>query len=66
MHMSLEVKERIAGTVFLSIMSISVSFILILLLVLLVTGWSGVQEHIGECVIASAILSLGWFHQLSN
>ena len=66
MHMSLEVKERIAGTVFLSIMSISVSFILILLLVLLVTGWSGVQEYIGECVIASAILSLGWFHQLSN
>jgi hypothetical protein len=54
--------KRIAGATFLSIMSISITCIIFILVVFFVTDWSGVQEHIGECIIASAIVTLGWFH----
>jgi ABC-type transport system involved in multi-copper enzyme maturation permease subunit len=59
-------KEHILGMIFFSIMSISISFMILVLLILLVTGLDGVQEHVGECIIASAIASLGWFHQLAQ
>ncbi|MBL4799463.1 MAG: hypothetical protein JKY50_18830 [Oleispira sp.] len=63
MHVSEEVKGRIAGAIFLSIVSISITCIIFILTVLFVTDLSGVQEHIGECIIASAIVTLGWFYQ---
>jgi hypothetical protein len=63
MQVSEEVKGRIGGSIFLSIMSISITCIIFILIVFSVTDWSGVQEHIGECIIASSIVTLGWFHQ---
>jgi hypothetical protein len=63
MQMSEEVKGRIGGSIFLSIMSISITCIIFILVVFFVTDWSGVQEHIGECIIASSIVTLGWFYQ---
>jgi hypothetical protein len=56
----------IAGATFLSIMSISITCIIFMLIVLFVTDHGGVQEHIGECIIASAIVTLGWFHQFGK
>lgn len=66
MDMSPEVKGHIAGMIFYSVLSISITCLIFMLVVFLVTDWSGVQEHIGECVIASAITTLGWFHQISQ
>jgi hypothetical protein len=63
MQMSEEVKGRIGGSIFLSIMSISITCIIFILVVFFVTDWSGIQEHIGECIIASSIVTLGWFYQ---
>jgi hypothetical protein len=59
-------KKHILGILFFSAMSISITFVIFMLLVFLVTDWSGVQAHVGECAIASAIASLGWFHQLAQ
>lgn len=58
--------KYIAGAIFFSIMSISITSIIFILVVFFVTDWSCVQEHIGECIIASAIVTLGWFINLSN
>jgi hypothetical protein len=66
MMMSQEVKEHIAGTIFFSILSTSITCMMFILVVFFITDWSGVQEHIGECIIASAIATLGWFHQLGQ
>jgi hypothetical protein len=63
MQVSEEVKGRIGGSIFLSIMSISITCIIFILVVFFVTDWRGVQEHVGECIIASAIVTLGWFYQ---
>ncbi|MBL4797323.1 MAG: hypothetical protein JKY50_07910 [Oleispira sp.] len=62
--MDQQLKEHILGIIFFSTMSIAVSFIVFILPVFLITGWEGVQSHIGACIIASSIASLGWFHQL--
>jgi hypothetical protein len=66
MMISKEVKEHIAGMIFFSILSIPINCIIFILMVFFITDWSGVQEHIGECIIASAIATLGWFHQLGQ
>lgn len=58
--------KYIAGAIFFSIMSILITSIIFILVVFFVTDWSHVQEHIGECIIASAIVTLGWFINLSN
>lgn len=58
--------EHILGITFFSVLSTVISFIMIIILVFFVAGWSGVQEHVGECAIASAIATLGWFHQLGQ
>jgi hypothetical protein len=55
--------KRIAGLIFLSIISISMTCIIFILVAFFVTDWSGVQEHVGECILASAIVNSGWFHQ---
>lgn len=55
-----------AGVIFLSIISISMSCIIFILVASFVTDWSGVQEHIGECILASAIVNSGWFHQFGK
>ena len=61
--MSQEVKGRIAGSIFISIVAISITSLIFILILLSVAGWVGVQEHIGECIIASAIVTLGWLYQ---
>jgi hypothetical protein len=66
MQVSEEVKGRMGGSIFLSIMSISITSIIFILVVFFVTDWSSVQEHIGECIIASAIVTLGWFYQFGS
>lgn len=66
MKMSTEVKEHIAGMIFYSALSIPITSLIFILAVFIVTDWNGVQEHVGECIIASAIVTLGWFHQLSQ
>lgn len=66
MMISKEVKEHIAGMIFFSILSIPITCMIFILMVFFITDWSGVQEHIGECIIASAIATLGWFHQLGQ
>jgi len=58
--------EHIIGIIFFSVLSTVISFIMIATLIFFVTDWNGVQEHIGECAIASAIATLGWFHQLGQ
>lgn len=63
MQVSEEVKGRIAGSIFISIVAISITSLLFILILLFVTGWVGVQEHVGECIIASAIVTLGWLYQ---
>lgn len=64
--MEQKLKEHILGIIFFSTMSISVSFMIFILPVFIITGWEGVQDHIGECIIASSIASLCWFHQLAQ
>ena len=59
-------REHILGIIFFSVLSTVISFIMITTLVFFVTDSSGVQEHVGECAIASAIATLGWFHQLGQ
>ena len=66
MDMSPEVKGHIAEIIFYSVLSISITCLIFMLMVFLVTDWSGAQGHIGECVIASAITTLEWSHQLSQ
>jgi hypothetical protein len=61
-----ELFEHILGIIFFSVLSNIVCFIVLISLVFLVTDWSGVQERVGECVIASAIATLGWFRQLGQ
>ena len=63
MQVSEEVKGRIAGSIFISIVAISITSLIFILILLSVAGWIGVQEHIGECIIASAIVTLGWCYQ---
>lgn len=58
--------KRIAGVIFLSIISISMTCIIFILVAFFVTDWGGVQEHVGECILASAIVNLGWFHQFGR
>lgn len=64
--MDQKLKEHILGIMFFSTLSILVSFTVFILPVCFITGWEGVQDHIGACVIASSIASLGWFHQLAQ
>jgi hypothetical protein len=56
----------ITEAAFLSTISISITCIIFILVVFFVTDWSGVQEHIGECILASAIVNLGWYHQFGK
>jgi hypothetical protein len=56
----------ITEAVFLSTISISMTCIIFILVVFFVTDWSGVQEHIGECILASAIVNLGWYQQFGK
>lgn len=66
MKVSEEVKGRIAGSIFISIVAISITSLIFILILLSVTAWIGVQKHIGECILASAIVSLGWFINLKD
>jgi hypothetical protein len=59
-------REHILGIIFFSVLSTVISFIMITTLVFFVTDSNGFQEHVGECAIASAIATLGWFHQLGQ
>jgi len=64
--MDIKTKERVTGIFVFSVGANLVGFLLFSLLIWLVSGIEGLQENIGECVIASAILSLGWFHNLGQ
>lgn len=60
--MNIVMARHILGLTFFSTMSISISFMLFILPIFIMTGWEGVQNNIGECIIASSITSVGWFH----
>jgi len=64
--MDIKTKEHVTGIFVFSVGANLVGFLLFSLLIWLVSGIEGLQENIGECVIASAILSLGWFHNLGQ
>ena len=58
--------KRITGAILLSLISISMTCIIFILAAFFVTDWSGAQEHIGECILASAIVNLGCVHQFGR
>lgn len=60
--MNKDIKAHILGLTFFTTMSVSITFMLFVLPVFVVTGWEGVQDNIGECLIAASITSTGWFH----
>ncbi|MEH6447831.1 MAG: hypothetical protein V7765_04135 [Oleispira sp.] len=64
--MDIKTKEHVSGIFVFSIGASLVGFVLFSLLIWLISGIGGVQENLGECAIASAIFSLGWFHNIGQ
>jgi hypothetical protein len=64
--MDVKKKEHVSGVFVFSVGANLVGFVLFSLLIWLISGIEGFQENLGECVIASAIFSLGWFHNIGQ
>jgi hypothetical protein len=59
-------KEYVSGLFVFNVGANLVEFVLFSLLIWFISGMEGLQVNLGECVIASAIFSLGWFNNIDQ